>query len=451
MSPDERALLAAVRAAPADDLPRLVYADWLEDAGRPERAAFIRCQVAADRLHPDSNRRAELEAQAEALFAGHWVDWWGDVCWAVGLPLPERPRATRLGRLARRLWVGVPVGLPYLRNRFTVGWNFKVEMGDAAWFYRAEYSRGFPDRLELGLPVPGRDPRTLPGRWAAAGPLRDLTVGPPLTLLPAAVGGPHLAGVSRLVLRDGGPAVAAVLASEHLGHLTDLRIETTDPPDGFNVDLFGVLISPAAPRLGRLEIPLPDQASAEVLAGASSLAGLTALAIELEFEPDISGGVAGPFPPEHDRQRLETLARSPYFAGLTELQVSGVLSAAGVRALVHRPAWAGLRTLTLTPYWDTEYAGGLADATLPELIDLRLDDWGLTPEALRVLARLPLLRQLRHLRLAPRYGTPDADVLAVADALDPDRVETLAVRTAHLSARVRAELTRRFGDRVKFS
>src|SRR6185369_6554512 len=40
-----RALLDAVLANPADDLPRLVYADALEEAGDGERAEFIRRQV----------------------------------------------------------------------------------------------------------------------------------------------------------------------------------------------------------------------------------------------------------------------------------------------------------------------------------------------------------------------------------------------------------------------
>ncbi|MBX9627669.1 MAG: TIGR02996 domain-containing protein [Gemmataceae bacterium] len=39
------ALYQAILAAPADDTPRLVYADALEDAGQPERAAFVRGQV----------------------------------------------------------------------------------------------------------------------------------------------------------------------------------------------------------------------------------------------------------------------------------------------------------------------------------------------------------------------------------------------------------------------
>jgi uncharacterized protein (TIGR02996 family) len=44
--PEYRALLAAVKAAPGDDLPRLVLADWLEENGEAERAALIRVMCA---------------------------------------------------------------------------------------------------------------------------------------------------------------------------------------------------------------------------------------------------------------------------------------------------------------------------------------------------------------------------------------------------------------------
>lgn len=42
--PDELALLAAIHAAPRDDTPRLVYADWLQEHGQDEYAEFIRLQ-----------------------------------------------------------------------------------------------------------------------------------------------------------------------------------------------------------------------------------------------------------------------------------------------------------------------------------------------------------------------------------------------------------------------
>jgi uncharacterized protein (TIGR02996 family) len=52
---DDEAFIRAVVAAPGDDAPRLVYADWLDERGDP-RGAYLRAEVAcpgdADRLRP---------------------------------------------------------------------------------------------------------------------------------------------------------------------------------------------------------------------------------------------------------------------------------------------------------------------------------------------------------------------------------------------------------------
>jgi uncharacterized protein (TIGR02996 family) len=44
--PDHLAFLKAILANPDDDAPRLVYADWLDEIDQPERAEFIRRQIA---------------------------------------------------------------------------------------------------------------------------------------------------------------------------------------------------------------------------------------------------------------------------------------------------------------------------------------------------------------------------------------------------------------------
>lgn len=41
---DEEAFLAAIRAHPTDQRTRLVYADWLDENGQPEKAEFLRLQ-----------------------------------------------------------------------------------------------------------------------------------------------------------------------------------------------------------------------------------------------------------------------------------------------------------------------------------------------------------------------------------------------------------------------
>jgi uncharacterized protein (TIGR02996 family) len=65
---DEQPFLDAVFDRYADDRPRLVYADFLDDSGEPERAELIRVQLALSRLSEDDPRRPELcDRQAELL------------------------------------------------------------------------------------------------------------------------------------------------------------------------------------------------------------------------------------------------------------------------------------------------------------------------------------------------------------------------------------------------
>ena len=61
----EPALLAAIAAAPDDDLPRLVYADWLDENDRPLRAEFIRLQI-------EIAKKETLPRAAVNVFAHLW-------------------------------------------------------------------------------------------------------------------------------------------------------------------------------------------------------------------------------------------------------------------------------------------------------------------------------------------------------------------------------------------
>ena len=59
--------LRAIIADPADDLPRLVYADWLDENGDPDRAEFIRVQCELAKLPEDDPRRPGLEDREHDL------------------------------------------------------------------------------------------------------------------------------------------------------------------------------------------------------------------------------------------------------------------------------------------------------------------------------------------------------------------------------------------------
>lgn len=70
---DEAALLAAILAHPDEDTPRLMYADWLQENGQPERAEFIRIQCAPDADEAAEEWAFELEERNR-------------VKWLTGLP-----------------------------------------------------------------------------------------------------------------------------------------------------------------------------------------------------------------------------------------------------------------------------------------------------------------------------------------------------------------------------
>lgn len=75
MDPDERALLNAIIAQPEEDTPRLVYADWLQEHDRPERAEYIRLSIELANLRygdaTDEQRYWQLRAVRDPL-----VDRW---------------------------------------------------------------------------------------------------------------------------------------------------------------------------------------------------------------------------------------------------------------------------------------------------------------------------------------------------------------------------------------
>ena len=76
MAPDdERAFFDPIRDAPADDGPRLIYADWLDEHGQPDRAEFVRVQCALDRLADDDPRRADLRERERRLAEANEARW----------------------------------------------------------------------------------------------------------------------------------------------------------------------------------------------------------------------------------------------------------------------------------------------------------------------------------------------------------------------------------------
>ncbi|MFY7950959.1 MAG: TIGR02996 domain-containing protein, partial [Armatimonadaceae bacterium] len=69
------ALYKAVLASPDDDLPRLVYADRLEELGQPARAEFIRLQCHVAATKPWDEGHADALVRSEVLYEKHQEAW----------------------------------------------------------------------------------------------------------------------------------------------------------------------------------------------------------------------------------------------------------------------------------------------------------------------------------------------------------------------------------------
>ncbi|QJW96875.1 TIGR02996 domain-containing protein [Frigoriglobus tundricola] len=193
--PDADALLRAIVRHPDEDTPRLAYADWLQENGRPEEAEFLRVQCWLAAAEPGEPEYPELVDRDEEL----------------------------------RLWLTTHVAGP----RPTFPGGLSVEGGSHWWWLS---HRGFPRFLHYaGIERPGaKAMRTLGaavGRAFEALPTRWLVVNyVTVAQLAALLKQPVLAGLSHLTLHltdsgEGADEAARLLAKcRHLRNLRGLSL-----------------------------------------------------------------------------------------------------------------------------------------------------------------------------------------------------------------------------------
>ncbi len=110
------AFLHAIRETPDADLPRLVYADWLDENGDPARAEFLRvqCELATRPDHDPLYR--ELEDREHELLSEHEPAWAGELPkyateweWRRGFVEEFAATCGRLSRIASEVTAAHPV------------------------------------------------------------------------------------------------------------------------------------------------------------------------------------------------------------------------------------------------------------------------------------------------------------------------------------------------------
>ena len=68
---DGDALYRAILDQPDDDAPRLIWADWLDEHGDPDRAEFVRLQCEWANLDPSDPGRPRLAKRCDDLLSRH--------------------------------------------------------------------------------------------------------------------------------------------------------------------------------------------------------------------------------------------------------------------------------------------------------------------------------------------------------------------------------------------
>jgi uncharacterized protein (TIGR02996 family) len=334
------AFLASIIESPEDDVPRLIYADWLEEQGQPERAEFIRVQCQLARVGEDDPRRVGLDESKRALLKQHQGEWAG--------PLPAP-------------------GKCIFRRGFIAELDLTLtDLGDAG--AEALARSGHLATLEV-LKVGGC-------RIREGGAQALLTSAglPSLTTL-------HLTGNS---LSDAD--VQPLFAGWRLFRLRELSLQ------GTFVDILELVRYSPLAQLTRLDLSENDlhfeDDDARALAGCEYLAGLISL--------DLGHDNMGP-------EAAEALASSPNLGNLIALNLwHNYIEPAGVRALLSSPRLGKLSSLNVSGNWiadaGAEAIASCAGAAKLSQLDLSYNRIGYA--GARALATSPYLVRLTDLDLS---------------------------------------------------
>ncbi|MBX9580328.1 MAG: TIGR02996 domain-containing protein [Gemmataceae bacterium] len=347
MSAADQPFLDAILARPADDGPRLVYADYLDEAGDHPRADLVRVQVALARLPPDHPRRPELaDRQADLLRrnAAAWTEPLADLVAGVefrrGIPEAMSVDAgvflSRGDELFRRTRAG-PGGRSYVRRvRLLDPTRAVADLARCPHLAEvAELDLSLGDLGNGGVNVLARSPYLagLRGLDLGSNGLDDAGA----RVVSRSTAFPNLRS---LALNDNGPVsadgVRAVADSPFLAGLVELDLSGNDVSDA------GVRAVAGGRATGRVHtLRLAGNHIGD--AGVAALVGSGLLGRLLARDPylDLRDNAIGP-------AGAEALARCPHLGKAAGLDLSGnYLGDRGAAALAGSGRLAGLRSLRL--------------------------------------------------------------------------------------------------------
>lgn len=382
---NDTAFLDAILAEPDDLTHRLVYADWLDENGRPERAELIRLQIGREGLPPSHPLVRQSVRREDELFAKHRPQW------AAGLPPQARRHRFHRGFI-EEVWITPEDLLACGPDLFRAAPIRRLQLRGTLRLpdlLRGEVIHRFADLLSRVRVLDLN--RDYLGETAA------------MALLSL----PRLPRLEALHLRNNALSPAGLQALSASGVLDSLRLlEVTPSSTGFEA----LLVILHSQRLGRLE--------QLILAG-------TRMGDRL----------------------VRLLVGSPLLPHLRSLSLGhGHIVADGTAELMRCPGLVGLEQLDLS-FNPIGVDGARALAASPHLGSLRwlnLSRTAIGDEGARALARSPLLGQLFGLDLSLCRLGPDGG-LALATSPHLTKILTLDLIYNQLRAWAEAALVARFG------
>jgi uncharacterized protein (TIGR02996 family) len=360
MHPADAAFLRAIIEQPDDDLPRLVYADYLDERGDCARAEFIRVQCELAKPSGDPSGHDALAEREQELLRRHSAAWVGP-----------------LGRLLDSSW-------------FHRGFIEHIQL-DVRHFVE------LADQIFAALPVrwvdcygpPFFEPWSKGRNWATA-----LSTCPFLTR-------PTRLGLFNIDLSSDAPTLlgAPLLRSLAVLHLDRCRLGDND-----------LRILAGATPPGRLSsLIVNSNRSGPCITASGTRALATSPLLRQLTELDLSVNQIGP-------AGVAALADSPQTAGLVSLDLSANhLGDAGVAAIAGSPHLSGVQSLGIgrNGVTDAGVEALLLSPHLTHLSSLDLSENDLSAHAVSALAESPNMSSLTSLDVRGTHLSPDT-IRAVA-------------------------------------
>jgi uncharacterized protein (TIGR02996 family) len=393
----ERSFLADIVANVDDDTPRLVYADWLAENGKDERAEFIRVQCERARLPAWDAAQVRLLLREVELLKLHGEAWLAEMPAIKGV----RWEGFRRGVVALASFASyeaLRANAPAVRDAAP------VEAATVHWPRRGEARAGRPIAELRELTLTGRPFDEEIDRLADSPQLATVRtlnlLGPSADDLGRLTASPHLAGLRVLRLQSNGlgnTGVAALTGAAALRGLEELDLSGPGYYESYYDD------------------PIITAAGMETLAGWDGLAGLHSVTLD--------GSHIGP-------AGLRALLRSPKVGALRALSLrKGRLEGQAMEEF--RSAGPGLRLESLDLGENVLKKAGVehlsAAPCLGGLRSLRLDRCEVPLNGARVLAKkAAFLDGLRLLDVGHNSFGP-AGLTALLDR-EPPALHTLLLR-----------------------